>query len=170
MKFITSLFFLALLTPLSGTARSQDKPAAATPTKPDLHTYRLTYTFTEIESGKKVGVQHFSLTAVSSGQLATLKIGSRVPAMTGGRYEYMDVGLNIAANVDEHSNGVQLDTNINQSSLEDSAKAGLPPIVRQAQLQTSALLQVSKPIQIGSLDIPGSTHHLDVEVVLEKIS
>lgn len=170
MKLITSLLFLALLTPLSGTAHSQDKPGATTPAKPDLHTYRLTYTLTEIESGKKVGVQHFSLTAVSSGQSASLKIGSRVPVMAGSQYNYMDVGLNISANVDEHHNGVQLNTDIDQSTLEDSAKAGLPPIVRQAQLHTSALLQVSKPMQLGSLDIPGSTHHLDVEVVLEKIS
>ena len=163
MKLTTSLLCLALLSPLSAHAQDQSSPTAA---KPDLHTYRLTYTLTEIESGKKVGVQHFSMTASSSGQAAVLKLGSKVAVMN----TYIDVGLNISAVLTEHSNGVQLDTQVDQSSLEENPSAGNPPIVRQAQLRNNALLQPGKPVQLGSLDIPGSNHHLDVEVVLEKIS
>ena len=43
--------------------------------------YRLTYTMTEKDSGKTIGVQHFSI-IVASGSMSVLKQGSRVPVGT----------------------------------------------------------------------------------------
>ncbi len=40
--------------------------------------YRLTYTMTERDGGKTIGVQHFSI-IVASGSKTDLKLGSRVP-------------------------------------------------------------------------------------------
>jgi hypothetical protein len=39
----------------------------------------------------------------------------------------------------------------------------------QATLQSTALLTAGKPVMLGSLDVPGSTRHLDIEVVLEPV-
>jgi len=43
------------------------------------------------------------------------------------------------------------------------------PVVRQTTLSTTALLNPGKPVMLGALDIPGSTRHLEVEVVLEAL-
>jgi len=45
-------------------------------------TYRLTYTITETDGGKRIGIQHFAMVVVS-GQRTTLKQGSKVPVVTG---------------------------------------------------------------------------------------
>ena len=69
--------------------------------------YRLTYTITEMDGGKTVGVEHFNL-IVKRGGKTTLKQGSRVPIVTGSydvagtttpntEVQYQDVGLNIEA-------------------------------------------------------------------------
>ena len=44
--------------------------------------YRLTYTMTEKDGGKTIGVQHFSI-VVASGSRTDLKQGSRVPIAVG---------------------------------------------------------------------------------------
>ena len=43
--------------------------------------YRLTYTMTEKDGGKTIGVQHFSI-IVASGSRTDFKQGSRVPVVT----------------------------------------------------------------------------------------
>src|SRR5450756_1213542 len=45
-------------------------------------TYRLTFTITESDGGKKIGVQHTSM-VVEAGQRTTMKNGSKVPVATG---------------------------------------------------------------------------------------
>ena len=45
-------------------------------------TYRLTYTITETDGGKRIGNQHFALVVVA-GQRTVLKQGSRIPFVTG---------------------------------------------------------------------------------------
>ena len=69
--------------------------------------YRLTYTMTERDGGKTIGVQHFSI-IVASGSRTDFKQGSRVPiavatnASSGGsnaEVTYIDVGQEIEANL-----------------------------------------------------------------------
>src|SRR5271168_4866432 len=48
----------------------------------DANTYRLTYTISESDRGKQIGVQHFSLSVVPNGRAADLKQGSRNPVLT----------------------------------------------------------------------------------------
>jgi type II secretory pathway component GspD/PulD (secretin) len=145
-------------------------------------TYRLTYTVTEMDGGKRIGVQHFAM-VVASGQNTTLKQGSRVPIATGSygpngptstqqtQFTYLDVGMNFDANLDEFANGVRLRSAVEQSSIaeEKSGVGAQDPIVRQTSLKGAAFLTPGKPLMLGSLDIPGSTRHLDVEVVMEQL-
>src|SRR3978361_763773 len=44
--------------------------------------YRLTYTLTEADGGKRIGLQHYSM-VVTGGQRTMMKEGSRVPLTTG---------------------------------------------------------------------------------------
>jgi len=43
------------------------------------------------------------------------------------------------------------------------------PIVRQTVMESTSFLTQGKPLMLGSVDIPGSTRHLDVEVVMELV-
>jgi type II secretory pathway component GspD/PulD (secretin) len=142
--------------------------------------YRLTYTINESDGGKRIGSQHFSMIVVS-GQRTTLKQGSKVPIVTGSfnsansqtqnQVTYIDIGLNFDATLDESVNGVRLRTKAEQSSiLEDkSGVAVQDPVVRQTVLEGASILTPGKPLVLGSLDIPGSTRHQDVEVVMEVV-
>ncbi len=143
-------------------------------------TYRLTYTITESDSGRRVGVQHFSLIVVA-GQDTQLKQGSKVPIIVGGTHaentpqgsqvQYLDIGLNIEASINGYLNGATLRTKIEQSSLaeEKSGVGAEDPVIRQAVFEGSATLMQGKPLTLGSLDIPGTTRHQEIEVVSEQI-
>jgi type II secretory pathway component GspD/PulD (secretin) len=150
-------------------------------------TYRLTYTITEVDDGKRVGTQHYSMVLVS-GQRTTMKQGSKVPVATGSynsgaaagstvgagvetQFTYLDVGLNFDATLDESVNGVRLRSKAEQSSLgADKPIAGiLEPVVRQTVLEGTSILTPGKPLILGSLDIPDSTRRLDIEVVMEVV-
>jgi type II secretory pathway component GspD/PulD (secretin) len=142
--------------------------------------YRLTYTITETDGGKPVQTQHFAF-LVASGERSTFKQGSRVPVVTGefgdktvspnSQVQYLDVGLNVEASLGSYSDGLKLETKIEQSNIADE-KSGVgsqDPIVRQTVLETTAALRPDKPLIVGSLDIPGSTRHRQVEVVSELV-
>ena len=140
--------------------------------------YRLTYTMTERDGGKTIGVQHFSI-IVASGSRTDFKQGSRVPisvatnAAPGSNAEitYIDIGQEIEASLDGYLDGVRLRTKVVQSSVaEDKSGVGTQdPVIRQTTLEGTSTLVQGKPLVLGSLDIPGSTRHQEVEVVSELV-
>jgi type II secretory pathway component GspD/PulD (secretin) len=143
--------------------------------------YRLTYTITEMEAGKRVGVQHFSM-IVTEGQKTVLKQGSKVPIVTGSysatgnsaaqtQITYLDVGMNFDASLDECANGAKLRTKVEQLSIAEqvSGVGAQDPVIRQSSLEGTSFLTLGKPLVLGSLDISGSTRHLDVEVEMELV-
>ena len=141
-------------------------------------TYRLTYKITEMDDGKRIGVQHYAMVVVT-GQRAVVKQGSRVPIATGAispsaqtQFTYVDVGMNFDATLDEFANGVRLRSKVEQLGIaEEKSGVGVQePIVRQTSLEGTSFLTPGKPLVLGSLDVPGSTRHLDVEVVMEQVT
>jgi hypothetical protein len=140
--------------------------------------YRLTYTMTERDGAKTIGVQHFSI-IVASGSRTDFKQGSRVPisvatnAAPGSNAEitYLDVGQEIEASLDGYLDGVRLRTKVVQSSIaEDKSGVGTQdPVIRQTTLEGTSTLVQGKPLVLGSLDIPGSTRHQEVEVLSELV-
>ncbi len=143
-------------------------------------TYRLTYTITEMDNGKRVGTQRYVLIAVSGAKTA-LRQGNRVPIVTGGadgantasnsQVQYVDVGLGIEASLDGYSDGLKLHTKVEQSGVSDE-KSGVgaqDPIVRETTLEVVSNLVPGKPLVIGSLDMPGSTRHQEIEVASELV-
>jgi hypothetical protein len=138
--------------------------------------YRLTYTITEVEDSKRLGVQHFTLIVVSGGK-TSLKQGQRVPLVTGttsdapanqtSQVQYVDLGLNLEASLD----GMKLRTLVEQSSLaeEKSGVGPQDPIIRQTKLEETSNLSQNGPVILGELDIPGSPRHLEIEVASEPV-
>lgn len=141
-------------------------------------TYRITYTITESEEGKRIGTQHFAMIIVSGGK-TTLKQGSKVPIMTG-EYDagkstahtemtYLDVGLNFDASLDEFVDGMRLRTKVEQSAIAEDKAGAADPVIRQTVLEGTSIVTPGKPLVLGSLDIPGSPRHLDIEVVVDGV-
>jgi len=137
--------------------------------------YRLTYSITELEGGKRVGVQHFSM-IVTSGQRTQLKQGSRVPIVTGSdkgdsQVQYIDIGLNFDSTLDQYANGAKLSTRVEQTSVAEERSGVGPqdPVVRQTTLANTSFLLPGKPVVLGSLDVPGSMRHMDIDVMMEPI-
>jgi hypothetical protein len=138
--------------------------------------YRLTYTMTEKDSGKTIGVQHFSI-IVASGSMSVLKQGSRVPIVTNtstagsNEVTYLDLGQEIQASLDGYLDGVRLRTKVVQSSIaEERSSVGAPdPIIRQTTLEGTSTLVQGKSLVLGSLDVPGSTRQQEVVVVAELV-
>ncbi len=146
-------------------------------------TYRLTYTLTDIDAGKRIGTQHFSMVVVT-GQRTTLKQGSKVPVATGSyssgasttngsetQFTYLDVGMNFLAQLDEIEHGARLYSKVEQSSLGDDKNIAnvQEPVVRQTVIEGTSFLTLNKPLILGSVDILGSTRHIDIEVVMEQV-
>ena len=142
--------------------------------------YRVTYTVTDSDGGKRIGVQHFNVVATSGGR-TVLKQGSKVPILTGSyaqeknsqetQYTYLDIGLNFDITVEDIGTGVRLKSKVEQSSiLESKTLAGIEdPIIRQTVIESTSMTPLGKPQVLGSLDVPGSTRHLDVEVMVDLV-
>lgn len=168
---------LALVFAASG-ARAQTN-SVPSPVQAGLKTYRLTYALTETDGGKRVGTQHFAMIVVP-GRKTVLKQGNRVPLVSGSistsggaqtQVQYLDIGLNIDASIEESADGVKLNTAFEQSSISEE-KSGFgtqDPIVRQARLEGTSILTAGKPLILGSMDIPSSARRLDIEVVMERV-
>jgi hypothetical protein len=144
-------------------------------------TYRLTFTITDVDGGKRVGAQRFAM-IVSEGERTTLKQGSKVPVATGSykpdgtsdtqtQFTYLDIGMNFDATLNETANGGKLRAKVSQLSIAGENSGAWPqdPVVRQVALEGTTYLTLGKPQMLGSLDIPGSTRHMDVEVMMEPI-
>jgi type II secretory pathway component GspD/PulD (secretin) len=148
-------------------------------------TYRLIYTVTDMDGAKPVGTHHFDIEAVS-GQNTVFKQGSRVPVATGSyspvasdtkaagvqtQFTYLDVGMNFSSTLTAMGDTAMLNASVEQSSVapEQSGVGAQDPIVRQTSLRGVFMLTPGKPAKIGSLDLPGTSHHIDIEAALEPL-
>jgi hypothetical protein len=140
--------------------------------------YRLTYTLTDMDGSKRIGTQRYTLVLDADAPNARVNLGANVPVHVGSAnssdYRTEDTGLRIFARLRQFANGVELNTDIHQTAFADGTKAeaasiSLPPITRQAELSSTVLLKENKTITIGELDIPGSTHSLQVQVELTRV-
>jgi hypothetical protein len=189
MKFIAIALCSGLLLSINTVVLAQDaktEAAQSDSSKAYAPTYRLTYTLTEMDGQKRLGLQRFSM-VVTPTDRGTLKVGSKIPLVTGSynsgaantqtQFTYIDVGVNIDARIDPFTNGMRLTTKVERLSVADSASEHIiqpvemihEPVVRQASIQNTALLQLGRSVMLGSLDTPGGTQHVDVEVLMEMV-
>ena len=179
MKPTKMILGLTLALAFAGSGARGQTNSAPSPVQAALKTYRLTYTLTETDGGKRVGTQHLAMIVVS-GRKTVLKQGNRVPLVTGSvstsggpqmQVQYLDIGLNSDASIEEANDVVKLNTAVEQSSIAEE-KSGLgtqDPIVRQAKLEGTSILTAGKPLILGSIDIPSTAKRLDIEVVMEHV-
>ena len=138
--------------------------------------YRLTYSFTEIDNGRRAGSQQYSLDVMQN-EKSELKLGDKVPIVTGTyshdsasselQMQYLDVGLHIEAAVV----GARLRSHIERSSLSEEKATVSPqdPILRQTVFEGLTLMPQGKPIVLGSIDVPGTTRKEEIAVAAEVV-
>jgi type II secretory pathway component GspD/PulD (secretin) len=150
-------------------------------------TYRLTYTITEMDGDKRIGMQSYTIVAVT-GEKDVLKQGNRVPVFVGtndarsglqnpqvqyvgAQVQYQDVGINIEATTDSTTDGLKLRSKIEQSSIagEMSGVGPQDPVLHQTVLDGAWILELNKPLVLGSLDVQGSSHRHEIEVASELV-
>jgi hypothetical protein len=176
MKLAASILAVASLLTFSIPVAGAQSSTAPTKT---MHTYRLTYTLTEMDGGRKIGVQRYSMTADPQTHGATIKLMSKVPFLVApavanqpAQYTYFEVGLTIFSTLTSYENGIQVETMFDKTDIAEvpNSPAGTQPIIREVTLNNNtAMLLPGKSVQLGSVDVPGSTHHYDVELALEQV-
>jgi type II secretory pathway component GspD/PulD (secretin) len=137
--------------------------------------YRLTYSVSDVENGKKTGTQHYAL-VVAAGSKGILKEGKRIPMVTGAtgengaqnsQVQYMDVGVNIEASIE----GEGLKTKVELTGVADE-KSGIgaqDPVIQQTMLENNSTLTMGKPVVLGSMEVPGTARHQEIEVTTELV-
>lgn len=135
--------------------------------------YRVTFTLTELENGKRVAGRRFTM-MVWGTERTTLRQGQRVPVTTASdkkdsdtavQVQYVDIGLNLQATID----GRRLSTKVEESAVVPGAGAGQNPTIAQTVLEGSSGFQPGVAVVIGTLEEPGSTRRQEVEVTVEPV-
>jgi type II secretory pathway component GspD/PulD (secretin) len=144
-------------------------------------TWKLTYTLTETEGGHAEGGPQRITVVVTQGSKTHLSLGNKVPLVTGSpnadasspatEVQYMDVGLNVDAEIDGASDTPMLETKVEQSSLaeERSGIGAQDPLIHQTRLEEALNVAEGKTLTIGTLDLPGSTRQEKIEVTAERV-
>jgi type II secretory pathway component GspD/PulD (secretin) len=148
-----------------------------------VRTYRVTYTLTELDAGKTVSTEHYSM-LLGDGERSSLKEGNKVPVATGTftpessssgstqtQFTYLDIGMNFDATVSVSGDSVRLKSKVEDSSLDQPVTISgvTEPVVRQSVLVGTSILTLDKPSMLGSIDVPNSTRHMDIAVVVEQV-
>lgn len=160
-------------------------PAAADRDQSDAQgtipgTYRLTYTLTELDGIKRVGSTHYAIVTATSAPKVSLRLGTKVPIETAElemsnsssprtEISYIDVGTSIETKLTQTANGLELLSHVVQSAVDSQQPNRKTPVIRATDLQSSALLNENKPVIIGQLDMPGSTHSLQIQVEVTRV-
>lgn len=137
--------------------------------------YRVTYTIAELDGGKHLSSRSVSVLVSEHGK-GTLRLGTRVPIVTGStgsaanltsEVQYIDVGLNLEAS----AYGSELRTKVEQTSMSDEkSTAGIQdPVIRQTVVEGTSPLGSGRSVNLGSMDMPGSTHQQQISVSAEPL-
>lgn len=193
MKRALALFFSLLVVAPFGVAQDQKAMPPATSNvhqAPARDTYRLDYTITEMEDGKKVNARTYSIMCEDEGgpTRGVVKVGSRIPVATGSysteskgggvsplvntQFTYLDIGVNIDARLTTTADGtLSLQSEIEMSSVAESTAIGdlKEPVIRQLKASTNNSIAVGKPIVISTADDVASHRQFQVQVVATRV-
>jgi len=152
-------------------AMAQDNNPAADRDKP-VTPYRLDFSLHELEDGRKVNTRQYSMSLIQGVQWQELKIGTRVPVeMKQGELQYLDVGTNINARLQEIKSVLDLEVHADLSNfaVPDQASKTTMPVLRQLRISGTTVVNTGKPVVIGVVDDPNSKRQFQLEVTATKL-
>ena len=164
----------------SSPSMRQEPTGAAIQRAPARDSYRLEYTITELEDGKKLNARSFAVLCEDRGNptRGVLKVGSRIPVMTSGEagkpaeVQYLDVGMNIDARLDLTASGdLSLQSDFEMSSVaEDSAShSGTLPVIRQFRITSFNAVIPGKPVIIATADDVTTHRQYQIQLTAMKL-
>ena len=151
--------------------RDIDKPGATAATS---ESYKLDYTLSEVESGKKVSSKTYSV-VVKRGrdqhdaEYSKYRVGSRVPFSTGPQVQYNDIGVSIDCRLFGDDETLTLDSTVEVSGVANPQDTTGHPTIRQSKSSSVATLTPGKPLLIASLDGADSPRKTEIEVTATRL-
>lgn len=168
LHVVLAILAMWIVAAQSAAAQAQNDATTAKPS----HAYRVDFTIGEMDGGKKINARHYSI-VLMPGDRKEVKIGSRVPVpMLSGsnQFQYMDVGTNIDCRLLEAGEDVSLDVHSDFSNLAPAEEQHSPqPVVRQIRIHGEPLAALGKPVVVGLVDDPNSTHQFQLEALVTKL-
>jgi hypothetical protein len=145
-------------------------------------TYKLDFVLSEVQDGKRINARNYSA-LVREGEWAKIRLGDRVPLMTGGsslpggaagpaQFQYIDVGTNIDTRVaTEVESGLPISVTAEVSSIvpEQQGEKFPAPLVRQLRYSLDAVIPMGKQTVLSSADELVGNRHLQIEVTATKV-
>ena len=172
-----ALVAVLMLAPLMMRATPQDSGAQKKASDPEPgHSYRLDFTISELEDGKKINSRQYSIN-MKSGDQNEIKIGTRVPVDTKqGEFQYLDVGTSIWCRLRDRADVAWLADDVMLQVRSDLSNFAIPeqaqnnrPIIRQVKIDSSAIATVGKPLVVGGADDPNSKRQFQLEVMVTRL-
>src|SRR3974390_50896 len=140
--------------------------AAPKPPAPPRHFYKLTYVLKEFGEGKGVNQRDFVLTCSTGDRYASrMRAGSRIPVGQPDKFSYVDLGINLDTRLEDVPEGLALEVTADISSpTTELPGSSVSPAIRQMRTNALAVVAMSKPTTLFSIDDPSSRHRFDLEV------
>jgi hypothetical protein len=196
MKIFARILFVLALT---GTLLAQqpakdatDQPAKDQPQKNEVlagregnteNFFKLSFVMYELNDGKRTNQRDYMMIGRTDNHPSSIKVATKVPITTlekgdEKQYTYTDVGLRINCSMKEQvDRRLQLHCDIEISSFirpeqiaNATGNAGLAaPFLRTTRTDSWALLTLSKPAILTTVDDINSTKRMQVEVTATKL-
>jgi len=173
--FVWTLMIGSLATHVGGqevnAARQQGSPQAQV----NAHAYRLDYTLTESENGKKIDSRHYSINLGGDSQtqrsFGQVQIGTRVPidSKADGTVQYIDVGTKITGSLYLRGGIEVLDTSCDVSSVVPDQGKTDRPVLRTLQINNDTPLMEGKSVLVGTVDDPNSNREFQLDVTVTEL-
>jgi hypothetical protein len=151
----------------------ENKAKAERPEKP-MHAYRIDFSISEMEDGKKINTRHYSMFQNSSGGWGRIDISSRVSVATPQTpLETISVGTTINCKLNDSGEDIALevrgDFNHLLMSPDDRDQHGVRPVVQQMSIGGSTLMTLGKTAVIGVVDDPSSNREFELEAIVTRV-
>ncbi len=140
--------------------------------------YKLDFTVSEMEEGKKINTRQYAMNS-RSGDANEIKIGTRVPVETNrqGEFQYLDVGTNIWCRLKDAADVASLGSNVLLNVKADITNFAMPeqqgqrvqPVIRQLRIEASTIGVPGKSLLVGTVDDPNSKRQFQLEVTVTKL-
>lgn len=157
--------------------KAHQQSANRQPASDSISAYRLDFTITEFDDGKKINARNYSLLAQVGFSPSMLRIGGRMPVRIQSsssnmpsQFQYFDLGMNIDCSVREKDGALILDTRIDSSSMAPQVEESThQPIERQWKSEVRSVVNPGKPTVILSMEDPTSKGKFQVEATATKM-
>ena len=165
---LLSLFFL----PLSASAAlTQEKKAEEAERTGSV--YRVDFAVQELEDGKRLNTRHYlMLLEAGRGREGRIRTSSRVPvSVSGGGWQFMDIGLSLDCALREHTNGLALEVTLDLSNfVPRETEEGMPPIVRKIRSSVNTVVLPGKPTVVSRVEDTATGRRYELEVTATKVN